>query len=280
MIKKNLTLGFSPCPNDTFIFDALVNRKIDTEDLVFDYMLADVEELNRRAFNSELDITKISTHAYAYVAQSYAILDSGSALGFGNGPLVIGKKIYDQNEVNDLKIGIPGKYTTANLLFSIAWPRAVNKTEYLFTNIEDAILENEVDAGLIIHETRFTYQKRGLLRIADLGEYWEQMTGLPIPLGNIVISRKISHEIALKVNRLLKKSIEYALSDPLSSDGFVSLHAREMDKEVMNKHIRLYVNDFTVNLGSEGHAAIKELFRFAANRKIIPPLPGDLFISG
>jgi 1,4-dihydroxy-6-naphthoate synthase len=274
-----LTLGFSPCPNDTFIFDALVNGKVDTEGIVFDYSFADVEELNRKAFKSEIDITKISTHAYAYVAENYAILDSGSALGYGNGPLVISKKYYDLQELNNLRIAIPGKYTTANLLFSIALPEATDKTEYLFSDIEDTILNGKADAGLIIHETRFTYQKRGLLRIADMGEYWEQLTGLPIPLGNIVINRKLPAEIAIKVNRLLRKSVEYAMYDPSSSNDFVGDHAKEMDREVMNRHIKLYVNDFTLELGSRGRSALKELFRLAIERQIIPPVPDNLFLT-
>jgi 5,8-dihydroxy-2-naphthoate synthase len=274
-----LTLAFSPCPNDTFVFDALVNGKIDTEGLDFDYFMADVEELNRRAFNSEIDVTKISTHAYSYVAMNYAILDSGGALGYGNGPLVISKENYDQHDIEDLRIAIPGKYTTANLLFSIAWPLALNKTEYLFSDIEGAILDGKADAGLIIHETRFTYQRRGLVKIADMGDYWEQLTGLPIPLGIIVISRKIPGEIALKLNRLLKKSVEYAMANPSSSDGFVEANAKEMDREVMNSHIKLYVNDFTIGLGERGRSALKELFRLAVERQIIPPVSDNLFLT-
>jgi len=164
-----LTLGFSPCPNDTFIFDAMVHARIDTEGLEFDYFLADVEELNRKTFASEVDITKMSYHAYAYAAENYLILDAGSALGHRNGPLLISKQIIEPSELTGSRIAIPGKYTTANLLFSIAWPKAKNRTEYLFSEIEDAILNGEVDAGLIIHETRFTYEKKGLHKIADMG---------------------------------------------------------------------------------------------------------------
>jgi len=185
-----LTLGFSPCPNDTFIFDAMVHGRIDTEGLEFDYFLADVEELNRKAFASEVDITKMSYHAYAYVADNYLILDSGSALGHKNGPLLISKRILQPSELAGARIAIPGKYTTANLLLSIAWPEALNKTEYLFSDIENALLNEEVDAGLIIHETRFTYYKKGLHKIADMGEYWEKLSGMPIPLGAIVIKGK------------------------------------------------------------------------------------------
>jgi 1,4-dihydroxy-6-naphthoate synthase len=274
-----LTLGFSPCPNDTFIFDAMVHGRIDTEGLEFDYFLADVEELNRKAFASEVDITKISYHAYAYVAQNYLILDSGSALGHRNGPLLISKRIIKPSELADMRIAIPGKYTTANLLFSIAWPDAVKKTEYLFSDIEDALLKNEVDAGLIIHETRFTYFKKGLSKIADMGEYWEKLTGLPIPLGAIVINKNISEDIALKVNRILRRSLEYAYKDSFASYDFVSGNAKEMDSTVMNNHIKLYVNEFTLNLGIKGKEAVNTLFRVALEKGVVPSLPHRIFLT-
>ena len=274
-----LKLGFSPCPNDTFIFDAMVHGRIDTEGLEFDYFLADVEELNRRAFASEVDITKMSCHAYAYVAQSYLILDAGSALGYRNGPLLISKKKIEATELEGSSIAIPGKYTTANLLFSIAWPEATNKTEYLFSDIEDALLNEEVDAGLIIHETRFTYYKKGLLKIADMGEYWEKLTGLPIPLGTIVINHRIPQDIAMKVNRVIKRSLEYAYKNSGASLDFVSKNAKEMDSGVMNSHIRLFVNKYTSDLGAEGKKAIKELFRIANDKGVIPKLPEKIFLT-
>lgn len=274
-----LKIGFSPCPNDTFIFDALVHGKIDTEGIEFDYFLADVEELNKRAFASEVDITKISSHAFAYVSQNYLILDSGSALGYHNGPLLIAKKKIGPEDINKSRIAIPGRFTTANLLFSVAWPNAVNKTEYLFSEIEDALLQDKVDAGLIIHETRFTYQKKGLVKVADMGEYWEGLTGLPIPLGNIVINKRVPHDIGLKVNRMLRSSIEYAWRNYSSSHDFVSSNAQEMDNIVMDSHIRLFVNDFSLDLGKKGRKALTELYRIAGERGIIPPLPGNLFLT-
>ncbi|MDP3003446.1 MAG: 1,4-dihydroxy-6-naphthoate synthase [Bacteroidales bacterium] len=274
-----LTLGFSPCPNDTFIFDAMVHGRIDTEGLEFDYFLADVEELNRKALASEVDITKMSYHAYAYAAKNYLILDSGSALGHRNGPLLISKRIINPSDLADKRIAIPGKYTTANLLFSIAWPDAVNKIEYLFSDIEDALLKDEVDAGLIIHETRFTYYKRGLNKIADMGEYWEKLTGLPIPLGAIVINRNIPEDIAQKVNRILRRSLEYAYRDSFASYDFVSGNAKEMDSTVMNNHIKLFVNEYTLNLGNKGKEAINELFRIAGEKGVIPALPGRIFLT-
>ena len=274
-----LSLGFSPCPNDTFIFDAMVHGRIDTEGLEFDYFLTDVEDLNRKALSSDVDITKISYHAYTYVAQNYLILDAGSALGHRNGPLLISKRKLEISDLPGLKIAIPGKYTTANLLFSIAWPEIVNKKEYIFSKIEDAILEDEVDAGLIIHENRFTYYKRGLQKIVDMGEYWETLTGLPVPLGAIVIKRNIPDEIALKVNRVVRRSLEYAYKDSFASYDFVSGNAREMDSTIMNNHIKLFVNEYTLNLGPKGREAILELFRMAGEKGVIPVLPDRIFLN-
>jgi 1,4-dihydroxy-6-naphthoate synthase len=274
-----LTLGFSPCPNDTFIFDAMVHGRIDTEGLEFDYFLADVEELNRKAIDATVDITKISYHAYAYASPNYLILDSGSALGHRNGPLLISKKQINTDELKKMRIAIPGKMTTANLLFSIAWPEVHNKPEYLFSDIDAAILNDEVDAGLIIHETRFTYQKKGLKKIADLGEYWESMTGLPIPLGAIVINRKVPSEIALKVNRVLRRSLEFAYRDSFASYDFVSANAKEMDSTVMNNHIKLYVNEFSLNLGAKGREAIKTLFSISRKKGVIPEMPAQIFLT-
>jgi 1,4-dihydroxy-6-naphthoate synthase len=274
-----LTLGFSPCPNDTFIFDAMVHGRIDTEGLEFDYFLADVEELNRKALKSEVDITKMSFHAYAYVAQNYHILDSGSALGYRNGPLLISKRYLNPDDLVRANIAIPGKLTTANMLLSIAWPDAKNKTEYLFSDIERALLHDEIDAGLIIHETRFTYFKKGLLKIADMGEYWENLTGLPIPLGTIVINRNIPVEIARKVNRVIRRSLEYAYDDSFASYDFVAGNAKEMNSTVMNKHIKLFVNEFSINLGNKGKKAINELYRISLEKKIIPELPENIFLN-
>ena len=274
-----LTLGFSPCPNDTFIFDAMVHGRIDTEGLEFDYFLAHVEELNRKALAAEVNITKISYHAYAYVAQNYLILDSGSALGYRNGPLLISKRLINPSHLADMRIAIPGKYTTANLLFSIAWPEATNKTEYLFSDIDEALLKDEVDAGLIIHETRFTYSKKGLHKIADMGEYWEKLTGLPIPLGTIVINRNIPDDIAQKVNRILQKSLEYAYKDSFASYDFVAGNAKEMNSTVMNNHIKLFVNEYTLSLGNKGREAINMLFRIACEKGVIPFLPDRIFLT-
>jgi 1,4-dihydroxy-6-naphthoate synthase len=274
-----LKLAFSPCPNDTFIFDALVHGRIDTEGLEFDYSIADVEELNHRAFTGEPDITKISCFAYAFAAQDYLVLDAGSAVGYRNGPLLISKQKLDVSSIPMARIAIPGRFTTANLLFSIAWPEAVDKREYLFSDIENALSRDEVDAGLIIHETRFTYFKRGFHKVLDLGEYWDRITGLPIPLGLIVINRRVPAEIALKVNRLIKKSLEYAYNDSLASYDFVVANAREMDSTVMNNHIKLFVNRFTLNLGKDGKRSIDKLYSIAGEKEIIPILPDQIFLT-
>jgi 1,4-dihydroxy-6-naphthoate synthase len=273
-----LTLGFSTCPNDTFIFDAAVHHKIDTEGIEFELLLADVEELNQKAFEEEIDITKLSYHAYFYAAENYVLLNSGSALGKNNGPLLISKRKIYPDEINDLKIAIPGKYTTANLLLGIAYPNAQNKTPYLFSDIEDAVSDEEADAGLIIHENRFTYEARGLKKIIDLGEYWETKTQMPIPLGGIVINRKHSKELQLKISNVIKRSIEYAYKNPSSSLEFIRQYAQEMDAEVMKKHIDLYVNNYSIDFGEKGKQAVKKLYTEAAERKLIPVSKNDFFI--
>jgi len=280
-----LTLGFSPCPNDTFIFDALIHHKIDTEGLEFEVVYDDVETLNQKALKGQLDITKLSFHAFAYVANQYALLDAGSALGFGVGPLLISHKYTSEaltellkSENTDLKVGIPGKYTTANFLLGIAYPALQNKQEMVFSEIESALLDDKIDLGLIIHENRFTYQDKGLTKIVDLGDYWEKLTGCAIPLGGIVINRKLDREVQLKVNRLIRQSVEFAFAHPKSGIDFIREHAQAMDEAVMYKHIELYVNKYSINLGEEGRKAIDTLFTLAQERNIIPAIQERLYI--
>jgi 1,4-dihydroxy-6-naphthoate synthase len=274
-----LRLGFSPCPNDTFLFDALVHGKIETEGLEFEVVMADVEELNQRAFAGDLDITKLSYHAYAYLLNKYVLLDAGSALGHNCGPLLIAKKQMSDEEIERARIAIPGKYTTANFLLSLAFPRAEKKTEMLFSRIENAILTGEVDAGLIIHENRFTYQQKGLIKIIDLGEFWESSTGLPIPLGGIVAKRSLSSKVLYTVNSLIEKSVRFALENPGEPLEFVKCHAQEMDEAVMYSHIHLYVNDFTANLGGAGRTAVGRLFDVAQAKGIIPSIKEEIFLN-
>ncbi len=286
-----LNVGFSPCPNDTFIFDALIHHKIDTEGLEFEVFYDDVETLNQKAFRGELDITKLSYHAFAYVADQYVLLDAGSALGFGVGPLLIsdreisvldlenGTIVNRNSETVNPKIGIPGKYTTANFLLGLAFPQATNKVELVFSDIEDAVLEGRVDVGLIIHENRFTYQDKGLKKIIDLGDFWEKKTGCAIPLGGIVANRNLPVDVQHKINRVLRKSVEFAFANPKSGLEFIRQHAQEMSEEVMYKHIELYVNKYSVDLGEEGRKAINLLFNTALEKGIIPEIKKELFLT-
>ncbi|MDP1801935.1 MAG: 1,4-dihydroxy-6-naphthoate synthase [Bacteroidota bacterium] len=257
-----LTIGYSPCPNDCFIFDALIHNKIDTEGLQFEVRLEDVESLNQKALHGYLDITKLSYHAYAYALSHYILLRSGSALGFNCGPLLVHSTKF-KLDLENMKVAIPGKLTTANLLLSIAFPNLKDKKEYIFNEIENAVLSGEVDAGLIIHENRFTYKEKGLEKILDLGEYWDAMIHAPIPLGGIVMKRDMDPELQQKVNRLIKKSVEFAFANPESCMDYVRAHAQEMSEEVMKKHIALYVNDFSIDLGETGINAVKLLFNKA-----------------
>jgi 1,4-dihydroxy-6-naphthoate synthase len=276
-----LSLGFSPCPNDCFMFDAILNRRIDLEGLDFSVRLADVEALNRAAFGGEVDVTKLSYHAYAYCTSDYVLLDAGSALGRNCGPLLISKRQISNEEVaaGTLKIAIPGKYTTANFLLGLAYPGARDKTELVFSAIEAALLHDEYDAGLIIHENRFTFEAKGLKKIVDLGEFWEHETGAPIPLGGIVINRSLPDGIKHAVNRVVRRSVEYAFAHRADSLPFVRAHAQEMSEDVMYRHIDLYVNGYSVDLGLEGRRAVELLFEKARATGIIPPVNHELFLQ-
>lgn len=276
---KKLTLAFSPCPNDTFIFDAMIHHKIDTEGLEFEVCFADVEQLNQSAFQQKFDITKLSYHAYAYVSEHYILLHSGSALGNNCGPLLISKKILTETEVEKSKICIPGKYTTANLLFSLKYPTAVKKEFIIFSEIENKVLNDEFDAGVIIHENRFTYEQHGLKKIIDLGEFWEQTYNVSIPLGGIAIKRTIENETQLAVERIIKRSIEFAFENPDSSKDFVAQYSQEMSAEVCQQHINLYVNKYSLDLGFDGEFAVNTLYKIAQENKIIPELYEPIFVE-
>ena len=273
-----IELGFSPCPNDTFIFDAMVHGRIDTEGITFKVTMADVEELNRLAMTNALHVTKLSFHAYAYVFERYQLLNSGSALGNNCGPLLISKRIIAPDEVNELRIAIPGKLTTANFLMGYAYPKAVNKQEMLFSAIENAVATGEVDAGVIIHENRFTYAERGFHKIVDLGEYWEQKTGFPIPLGGIAVHRGVSPANRLKIDRVLRRSVGYAMALPNDSMPYTCQYAQEMSEDVMRKHIALYVNDYSVNLGEKGRAAVHHMYEVGATLPDFPKVEGAIFL--
>lgn len=279
-----LTLGISPCPNDTFIFEALIHQKIDTEGLTFKTYYEDVETLNQWAFQSRLSVTKLSYFAFAHLTSSYVLLGAGSALGFGVGPLVIAKPstlnqiksslFFDKIQqtyrlVKPLRVAIPGRYTTANFLFNLAIRGEFVFEERLFSTIEDAVVDGEVDLGLIIHENRFTYESKGLVQLLDLGEFWERQHQQAIPLGGIVVSRSLPFDVQHKVARVVERSVRYALENPSAGMDFVRSYAQNMDDEVIKNHIQLYVNDYSVSLGSVGKAAVSFLLEKAKTLGLI-----------
>jgi 1,4-dihydroxy-6-naphthoate synthase len=276
-----LTLAFSPCPNDCFMFDAMVHGRIDTEGLEFDVRLLDIEALNAAAFAGEFDATKLSFHAYAYCADRYVLLDAGSALGNNCGPLVISKRAIAPAEVAEgrVRLAIPGRFTTANFLCGLAFPQAQDKTPVLFSDIEPAVLAGRFDAGVIIHENRFTYQDKGLKKVIDLGEFWETETGAPIPLGGIVARRSLDDGVKQALNRVMRRSVEYAFANRTASLPYVRAHAQEMSEEVMYKHIDLYVNQYSVDLGPEGRRAIELMFARANTLGLIPKTDAAPFLG-
>ncbi len=273
-----ITLGFSTCPNDTYIFDALVNGKIDAQGLKFIPVLADVEELNSRALEGDLDVTKLSYHAYGHVSDNYKVLDAGSALGWGNGPLVVSKRKIYTDEVQHTRIAVPGKLTTANFLTGIAFPDAKNKQYYLFSDIEEVVLSDAADVGVLIHENRFTYAERGLQLIMDLGKFWEKTTQLPIPLGGIMVNRRIPDDVQVIIQRLIRESLTFAYENPGSAMAYMKKYAQEMREDILLKHVDTFVNDFSLSLGEEGRAAINKLLEKGSSLGLFT-MPGkDVFI--
>lgn len=254
-----LSLGFSPCPNDTFIFDALVNKKIDTEGLEFDVVLEDIQTLNQWSNEGKLDITKLSFPAFFKNNDKYEMLNSGAALGKGVGPLLIAKRMVNVPDVTNCSIAIPGELTTANFLLSFAFPMAKNKTPLLFSGIEDAVLMQKFDLGVIIHENRFTYHQKGLIKICDLGEIWEEKQKAPIPLACISAKNNFDVELRNKVSELIKKSVEFAFANYPEITQYTKEHAQAMDENVMRQHIELYVNNYSIDLGEDGRKAIDQL---------------------
>lgn len=279
MNKMKLSIGFSPCPNDTFIFGALVHGLIDTEGLSFEVVMEDVEALNKRAFAGTLDITKLSYHAFAHLTQHYQLLNAGSALGNNCGPLLVAKKPMSSEEIEAARIAIPGKMTTANFLLGLAFPKANNRVETLFSSIEEAVLKDSCEAGLIIHENRFTYEQKGLIKLMDLGEYWEETTQLPIPLGGIVVRNTLSTELQQKVDRVVRKSIEFAYQYPEKVMPYIRLHAQAMEDQVMQAHIALYVNQFSLDLGEIGRKAVTKLFDLANEKGVLSISEKNFFVE-
>ena len=261
-----LRIGFSPCPNDTFIFDALVNGQINTGGLEFEPVLEDVETLNQWALEGKLDITKLSFPAFFRSISHYVLLDAGSALGKGVGPLLVSanpdaanSEYPSSDNINSLTIALPGINTTAHLLFSFAYPEAGKKSFLVFSAIEDEVINHRSSLGVIIHENRFTYAAKGLHKVVDLGSYWEERMKVPIPLGGIAIRRDIPHETALKVNTLIAESLQHAWNQSGNISAFVRAHAQTMEPTVMKQHIDLYVNQYSLQLGEEGKNAILTL---------------------
>lgn len=272
------TLGFSPCPNDTFIFDALVNKKIDTEGFDFDVLLEDVQTLNVWAVNQKLDVSKISYGVLPLVLDEYILLNAGGALGEGVGPLLISKDKNLLSTIEDCEVAIPGVNTTAHMLFSYAFPAVRNKEFLVFNEIEEAVLTGKADAGVIIHENRFTYQDKGLVKLMDLGEFWEQKTNAPIPLGGIIVRRDFDIEIQQKLERLIRKSIEYSFNNYPAISSFVSSHSQEMSEDVMRKHINLYVNHYSTDVGQKGKAAVEKLLKVYSDVNAFPSSHKNIFV--
>ena len=263
---QEYSLGFSPCPNDTYIFDALIHHKIE-HGFRFRLVIEDVETLNQMALEQRLDITKSSTHAWFHVLQHYKLLTSGGALGRGCGPMLIGKNAHIPQQG---KIALPGKLTTASLLFQLASLGTFEFLQMPFDQIIPAIVDGKVDAGVIIHESRFTYQQFGLFCLRDLGQWWEETTNSLIPLGGIIISNKVSTQDQLEIQGLIKKSIEFIEQHPSSADAFIQKHSQELDQGVIHEHINLYVNDYSKDLGSEGKKAIQQLYQRSQQDGLLP----------
>ena len=275
---KIISLGYSPCPNDTFIFYGLVHRTIDTDGIVFHEILDDVETLNRKALDGALDMTKVSFHAYGHLRDKYYLLRSGGALGKGCGPLVVAREECTMDQLRGKKIAIPGALTTAFLLMQIFDPLLKDGAVTMpFDRIMDAVAGGEVDAGLIIHESRFTYQGRGLKKVLDLGQWWEEETGMLIPLGGILARKDLGAELVNKIDGMLKESIKYAYSHKDETRSYIREHAQELDDDVTEQHIGLYVNDYSLDVGDEGERAVLELLRRAESEGIIGKSAGPLF---
>lgn len=261
MAEKKIQLGFSPCPNDTFMFYALVHGHIDTGQLNYEIHMADIEDLNQNVKNGNIGLSKISYAAFPGISDDYQILNAGSALGHKNGPLIVSKRKICPDELFEAQIAIPGEMTTANFLLQNFYPEALKKRSYLFSEIEEVVLSGEADAGLVIHESRFTYSSKGLKLVDDLGEKWESSYHLPVPLGCIVASREMDEVLTAQVEKHIRESIQFAIENPRSTLDWVKQHSRELSDEVINQHIDLYVNSFSLDLGEEGRDAVNYLYR-------------------
>ncbi len=276
--KTTIRMGFSPCPNDTFILDALVNNKIPIPDnLHFEWIIEDVEKLNKRAMNQDVDVTKLSFGVVPSIINSYQLLNAGSALGKACGPLLIYNK--KPLELESATVGIPGWNTTAHFLLNRFYPNLVTKKEMLFSDIEDALVQGDIDLGLIIHENRFTYEQKGLKLLADLGEKWEKSTNQHIPLGGFAIQRTFPQDLKLQINELIRKSLQFARNHPESSKEWIKSHAQETKDQIIKQHISLYVNEFSMDLGSAGQSAVQHLLHSQLESKNLQKNILPLFIN-
>ena len=277
MSDRILTLGFSPCPNDTFIFHALVSGLVGMADTSFRQRLEDVETLNMLALAGELDITKVSCHLLGHIRDEYVLLSAGAALGRGCGPLLVSRDRVFPADLRGRPIAVPGRYTTAALLLRLFDPELANLVYLPFHEIMPAVVRGDVAAGVIIHESRFTFQEYGLAKLVDLGEWWEQDSGQPIPLGGIVARRSLGGETVRSIGDVIRDSIDYARAHPVAAGDYIRSHAQEMSDEVCAAHINLYVNDFSRDLGEEGRQAVRILMERAEQAGIIPRNGRDLF---
>ncbi len=278
-MTRTLTLGYSPCPNDTFIFYALVHGRIPLPGIAFRERLEDVETLNALALQQKLELTKISYHALGHLRREYVLLRSGGALGRGCGPLVVARQPLTMAELRGRRLAVPGRLTTANLLLQLYGEGFDNLLVLPFHQVMQAVREGTADAGVIIHESRFTYREYGLSRVLDLGEWWEEETGMPIPLGGILARRCLGASLITQVEAALRRSVEFAFAHPQEPKSYIRAHAQELDPQVIEQHIGLYVNDFSLDLGEEGEGAVAELFARAERRGIIPPCELPLFVT-
>jgi 1,4-dihydroxy-6-naphthoate synthase len=276
---QNLTLGYSPCPNDTFIFYPLIHGIVDSSGFRFSERLEDVETLNRLALDNELDISKISFHLLGFIRDDYTLLRSGGALGRGCGPLVVSRRFADMEELRGKRIAVPGRYTTAYLLLRLFDPYLSDIVFLPFHEIMGAVASGAADAGVIIHESRFTYPGYGLKKLLDLGEWWERDTGHPIPLGGIVAKRSLGKEKVAAFDRMLRASVEYSLAHPDEANRYIRAHSQEMSEEVCAAHIRLYVNNFSIDLGKEGEAAVNTLLSRADAAGLVPSSRQGIFLT-
>ena len=278
-MDKKLKLAYSTCPNDTFIFYALAHNVIDCGELKFKIELADVETLNQHARAGVYDISKLSFAAIGHLVEEYGLLRSGAALGRGCGPLLVAKPGFDIEKLSSKKIAVPGMWTTACMLLGLYLSKNPEAVPMPFEQIMPAIQNDKYECGVIIHEGRFTYEEYGLVRVIDLGEWWEEKTSLPVPLGGIVVRRDITSSITRKIEDLIRSSVEYSFNHRNEADNYIKKYAQEMSPEVIRQHIDLYVNDFTLNLGKEGEEAVNTLFRMARDSKMLPESNSPLFIN-